>query len=544
MFANKSLKILQLLLLVLTLAGCSPQSAPPTDGQLVQHLNYGLAAHPAQLDPGKVADDSGLALVNAIFEGLVRLKPDGTYDNAMAASWEVTNKGARYIFTLRESNWANGLRVTAHDFEYAWKRALNPDNKGAYVHMLYTVKNAEGYHNSLNEQYRLKKYSVNEVGIRAENENTLVVDLVQPDPAFIKKLIYPVFSPLPQSLCEADPAEYFQARNIVGNGPFVIMQYETGIKYELCKNEAYWDKDNVRLASMTWFLIGGDVKSGWQMYKNNRLDLFEPVLQSELAEGLLKKSVRVTPVLANYIYQINTIKKPFDDIRVRRALSCALDRQTLIDKVLRGAQLPSEGLVPTGIAEQTGGDFRQNGGRLLPDNDTAEANRLLSEAGYPGGQGFPVLEILTGEEPEHYYLAEALCEEWQEKLGIEAVVVQAGWQERFDIMQKGSYDLGLSGFVANIADAAEFLEKCRARSIYNHTGWKNGEYERLLKDAAAAGESERSMALHAAEELLMAELPVLPVYDYTRAYAARGGLSGVFLPPAGPKIEFKWAYRE
>ncbi len=540
------LRIMNILLLIIIalIPGCV--SAPPTtSGPLVQHLNHALNTTPAVLDPGKLADKSEIQLANAIFEGLVRLKPDGTYENAMAKSWITENNQTRYTFKLRESTWANGEKVTAYDFEFAWKRALNPDNTGRYVYMLYTIKNAEGYQRSLDNEYRGKKYLHQDVGVHAVDENTLVVELSKPDPAFISKLIYPIFFPLPQKSYEANPEGFFEAQNIQGNGPFQILQYETNIKYELVKNEKYWDKENVKLASMTWFLAGADPITTWQMYKNNRLDLTLMIPQAELVLGLKNKSILTSPLLANYVYHFNTTKKPFDDVRVRKALSYALDRQGLVDKVLQGAQQPAAGLIPAGVSEQeSDGDFRQTGGRLVPDNNTDEARKLLSEAGYPDGKGFPVLEILVGDQPEHYYLAQALQDEWQKKLGIEVVIKQEEWQKRLDRMQKRDYDLGLAGGIADFADAAVFLEKYSLRSPYNNTGWGSAEYDKYLKMAVESNQSERSTTLHDAEKLLINELPILPIYDYTRSYAVKSSLKGVYLPPVGTEAEFKWAYLE
>jgi oligopeptide transport system substrate-binding protein len=541
--ANRWFKIVNILLLlaIALIPGC--EAEPKTSGPPVQHLNYALSATPAVLDTGKLSEKSEIQLANAILEGIVRLKPDGTFEEAMAESWEIDNKANRYTFKLRDSMWSNGEKVTAYDFEYAWKRALHPDNAGRYVYMLYTIKNAEGYHRSQNNEYRGKKYTREDVGIHAVDENTLVVELNKPDPVFINKLIYPVFFPLPQKHSEANPEEFFQPQNIQVNGPFKILQYETGIKYELVRNEKYWDKENVKLASMTWFLAGGEPQTSWQMYKNNRLDLTLTVPQSELAAGLKNNSILTEPLPVNYIYHFNTTKKPFDDVRVRRALSYALNRQSLIDNVLQGAQTPAAGLVPTGIPEQeAGGDFRKTGGILVLDNKPDEAKKLLSEAGYPDGQGFPAIELLINDQPEHYFLAVALKEEWQKSLGIEVVITREEWQKRVDRMQKRDYDFAQSGGVADLADAAAFLEKYSSRSSYNDTGWSNTEYDRLLRVAAASSDQERNAALHDAEKLLISELPVLPLYDYTQAYTVKNRLKGLYLPPVGAEAEFKWTY--
>ncbi|MCR4440840.1 MAG: peptide ABC transporter substrate-binding protein [Peptococcaceae bacterium] len=536
MFLKKGLGLfLSLALLtVFILPGCRGWQVTPR-----QHLNYDLFSEPASLDPALVSDSAGRQLVNAVFEGLVRIRPDGLYEKAMATGW-IQENGTRYVFTIRQAQWSNGEMVTARDFEYAWKRVLDPKTKSPYAFLLYEIKNAEGYNRSEDSDYRGEKKGAGEVGIRALDDRRLEVELGQPNPVFYKKLIHPVFFPVPTGLKNQD-VELFRDKKVVGNGPFLISKYEAGKKYELIKNDKYWDRENVSLQSMTWFTGTAGVKDRWQAFQKGQYDLTLNVPQDEIARGLKEGYMLTSPVFASFYCQLNTSKGPLKDIRTRQALSYALNRVEMVDTVLQGGQKPARGIVPPGMTTgQPGSDFRAEGGVLVPDNDLNEAKRLLAEAGFPEGKGFPELEMLVEDEGSHLYLAAYLKSEWKKQLGIEVKIIPLQWEQRTLRAWARQYDLILTGWPADYADAAAFLEKYVFRSGNNDTGWTSREFDEQMKMAAGSEEKERLVYLHRAEDILMAGLPVLPLYDFTRAYAVKPKVKGLCLPPAGPEADFKW----
>ena len=530
-------------IIILLGAGCDGSNRPAKAGP---HISFDLSGEPVALDPAIVYDNAGKQLINMLFEGLVRLKPDGSYEKAMAADWLIENQGLKYTFTIRNARWSNGDKVTAHDFEYAWKRILDPVANNPYAYMLYNIKNAQGYHRSQDTGYYGKKRGPEEVGIKALNDSVFVIELVKQDPALITKLIHPVFLPLPQKCAEELDQKFFTAENIVGNGPFVIASHYTGKYYELAKNMNYWDRETVKLEKITLLINDPEKTDSWEMYNRKELDVTVRIPPERIPVGLRRGVLQAAPLYANYFYEFNTAKPPFHDLRVRKAFSYCLNRETMVSQVLQGGQNPARGPTPQGMADLLpGSDFRRQDDNLVPDNDPEEARKLLAEAGYPGGTGFPRLQLVIDDKESHLYLATYLQGEWKKQLGVEIEIIPLNWRERAEKMENGEFDMALLGWVADYVDATVFLERYVTHSANNHTGWGNPDFDENIRLAAGLlNEEMRLEHLHRAETLLMSELPILPLFDYTRIYAAHKWVKGCFLPPVGPEVEFKWAYVE
>lgn len=544
---NKYSRFLQLItvisisMLLFVASGCT--TTEEDGGNRGAYLNYyatGLSEH---IDPALEEGDSGKQLINALYEGLVRLKPDGSLEKAMAEAWTSDEEGKTYTFMIREAQWSDGSAVTAYDFVYAWKRVLSPDTESPFAYMFYDIKNAKAYHHS--EDSATGAGGV-EIGVAALDDKTLVVELEQANPTFVKKLFHPVFFPLPSLLMQEKGTEGLNLNGIVTNGPFSIVSFDNQKGCELEKNDLYWDHDSVMLEGMFWKMTEDNSQDIWGMFEKGQIDLCVDVPQGGLSERLETGEVRTSPLLANYSYQFNLTKEPFDDIRVRQALSLALDRRGMTEELLQGGQSPSQGLVPRGTVDQyPGADFRLTGGNLLSGYDVEKARALLAEAGYPEGEGFPELKILTDEQPEHQYVAEYIQKQWENELGIKCVITALSWQERAAKVDRREYDLALSSWSADCYDASGFLKRFMSRSALNGTGWRNQEFDERLKEAQSNIEEEvRLSALHEAEEIIMREMPVLPLFDYTSAYAVKDHVLGLYLPPVGAGVEFKWVYFE
>ena len=526
------------------IVGCIGETVAQME-PLKQHVDYALTSVPLSLDPANLQDEAGYQFWLNMFEGLVRLQPDGTLAKAMAEDWQIEEEGEKYIFTLRESAvWSDGQKVTAHDFVSALKRNLAPGLHCPYAYLLYDIKNAEAYHRSLEQDYFGQKVVADDVGIWAEDERTLVIKLEKREPAFLKKLIHPVFYPLPAQAFQSENGDFFTVANLVGNGPFKLQQQaEPAGKYALIKNASYWDSGTVMLESMDWYFPLKDL-SGWELFEKKQVDLTTDLPFTEVAKGLKKGYLQKSPLLATYFYQFNVRQKPLEDLRVREALSFALERGKLVAEVLQGGQEPAQGLIPTGMPDSTAdSDFRQNSTNRIPDDHRKEALRLLTEAGYPNGEGFPELEFLVSNTGGHQYLAEKIAEQWEEGLGIRVKVIPLAWQELLKRMSERDYDLGLLGWVADYPDPSAFLKYFVTGSGNNDTGWLNEEYDRLIKEALN-GEEEvmRMQAFHRAEEILLAELPLLPLYEYNKVYAVKENIEGLFVSPLGHGFDFKWTF--
>ena len=541
---GKKYLVITLGLVLLTSAfivGCIGETVAKIE-PVKQHVEYVLPSVPLSLDPANLQDEAGYQFWINMFEGLVRLQPDGTLEKAMAEEWRIEEEGVKYIFTLRETAaWSDGQKVTANDFVSALKRNIAPSLHCPYAYLLYDIKNAEAYYRSMDQDYFGPKVDEDDVGIWAEDERTLVIELEKKDSAFIKKLTHPVFYPLPAQVFQFENGDFFTVANLIGNGPFKIQQVDIDEKYALVKNDSYWDKEAVILESIDWYLPQKDL-SGWQMFEEKQVDLTSDISFAEVKAGLKKGDLAKRPLLATYFYQFKVTQKPLDDLRVRQALSFALERGKLVETVLQGGQEPAQGLIPTGMPDITSGsDFRQNSTKKISDGNLKEAQRLLTEAGYPNGEGFPELEFLVSNSGGHHYLAEIIAEQWEESLGIRVKVIPLAWQELAKRMSERDYDIGLLGWVADYPDPSAFLKYFVTGSGNNDTGWFNEEYDRLIKEALNSDdEATRMQAFHQAEEILLAEVPLLPLYEYNKVYASREKIQGLFVSPLGQGLDFKW----
>lgn len=542
MFNRKKSKLLILFLSLIFLViagGCLDR----LQGERADYIRYGLNAVPSTLDPARAADSTEIQLVNTLLEGLLRQKPDGTYENAMAKEWFAEDSGKRFVFKIRDAMWTGGQKVTAEDFVYAWKRALDPDLQSPFAYLFYDIKNAEGFHRSKDAEYKGKQTASEDLAVMAADSQTLVVELNKANPDFYKKLVHPVFFPVNRELATELGEQYFTLEKMAGNGPFVLKEYEQGQKYLLEKNKSYWDEKNVSLEGMTW-VFEKDQDANWQLFQKGQLDLLLDIPQSQLAEGKKKGEIQTSPLLANYYYQFNTSREPLADKRIRLALSLALDRNKLVNEVLQGGQSAARGLIPQGLLGEEPRNELTVGSPGF-DNEPQTARQLLAEAGFAKGAGFPELEMLVEDAPSHIYVAEYLQNVWETQLGIKVKVVPLNWEEKINRTKLHEYDLVLAGWAADYPDLTGYLEGQLFLNSFHNLKWSNAEYDSLIKKAQESTDpAEYMQILLQAESLYMEELMFLPLYDFTRVSAIKERLKGLYLPPAGIATEFKWAYTD
>lgn len=506
-----------------------------------QELVVNLGAEPPTMDPGLMEDHSSITVATNIFEGLTRLNPDGKYEAAMAESWETSEDGLVWTFKLRDGiKWSNGDPVTAHDFEFAWKRALAPEFGSPYAYQLYYLKNGEKYNKG-------EITDPDQVGVKALDDKTLQVTLEAPTPYFLSLTAFPTYYPVPKKVVEANPNWAAEAATLVGNGPFKIVEWVHNDKLVIVKNENYWDKDTVKLEKIT-FLMVPDGATNVTMFENGEVDVnLGAIPQADLPRLLASGDAKVTPQLGTYYYIVNTTKPPFNDVRVRKALSLAIDRKAIVENVTRAGELPAYAFVPPGIPDVSG-DFRQNAGNYISEDmeaNIAEAKRLLAEAGYPDGKGFPPAVILYNQEGAHQPVAEAIQAMWKQNLGITNITLQSQeWKVFLQTRHNLQYDIARNGWLGDYLDPMTFLDMFTSDSGQNDTGWKSKEYDELIATAKRSADPQvRMEAMHKAEKMLFDEAVVIPIYFYVNKFQEKPWVKGVLHPPIGAE-DFKWAYVE
>ncbi|KQL43448.1 ABC transporter substrate-binding protein [Brevibacillus choshinensis] len=528
-----------ILVLSAALAGCGggDNKAGEQGGQAANEENKGpkvlrmnLHSEPPTADPALAEDSTSGALLRATFDGLTRIGEDGKPHESVAEKIDVSEDGMTYTFHLRDSKWSNGDPVTAKDFEFAWKRALDPKTASNYAYQLYYLKNAE--------EYNLGKAKVDDVGVKALDDKTLEVKLKNPTPFFLELTAFYTYFPVNQKVVEADPKWASEAKTHVANGPFKMETWEHKSKVVLVKNDNYWDKDTVKLDKIDFSMVE-DENTELSMFDNGDLDWAGAPMSALPTDAIpaLKDSgkMETRPIAGTYMYKFNTEKAPFNNAKIRKAFAYAINRQTIIDNVTQANQQPAMGLVPPTMAVTSTPYFK--------DNDVEAAKKLLEEGMKEEGiTKLPPLTLSYNTSEGHKKIAEAIQDQWKKAFGVEIKLENKEWKVFLDDMHQGNFQIARSSWTGDFNDPINFLELFKFKKGGNNdTNWENPKYQELLNKSALEKDPEkRKQILAEAEALFMDEMPAAPIYFYTHSYVKNDKVKGVVLDGLG-FVDWKWA---
>ena len=489
-------------------------------------LLLGNGTEPQGLDPHLVSGVPENNILSALFEGLIGRDASGQPAPAVARSWMLHEGGLRYRFALDPAaRWSNGDPVTAEDFVYSWQRLLNPKLGSPYADMLYYIAGAEAYHQGETTQFA-------SVGVRAEGPHRLVVQLRAPTPFFLQVLqhfsTWPVHPPTIERHGGPTNPEGTWARPglMVSNGPFVLTEWTLNQRIRVVRSGNYRAADAVRLREIHFYPIEDPVNEE-RMFRSGLLHRTASLLPQKLPfyRDHNPTALRVDPYLGTYFYRFNTRLKPLDDSRVRRALSLAVNRQEIVDNITLLGQQPAQSFTPPGLGYDPG--------TRLP-YDPERARHTLAEAGYPGGQGFPELELLYNNSEQHSRIAQAVQQMWKRELGIDIRLLSQEWKVYLTREAAGDYQVSRAGWIGDYLDPNTFLDLLVTGRGNNRTGWSHAEYDALLARAARTADWPQRLRLFArAEQLLMREMPVMPMYYYVRASLMHPDVRGWVRHPLG-----------
>ncbi len=456
---------------------------------------------PESLDPALVTGVPENRIISNLFEGLTTLDPkDLSPRPGVAESWSVSQDGRAYTFRLREARWSDGRPVTAHDFAYAWERVLDPKTGGKYAQQLYYLKNGEEYNKG-----RIADFS--QVGMRVVGERTLQVTLRCPTAYFLDLTSFFTLLPVPRWAIEAHGRNWVKPGKIVSNGPFRLVTWTPESTLVLEKNPQYWDAAHVRLQRVV-FLPTEDVNTAFKQFQAGESDWVPQVPSSQLDAVRSRPEFYASPYLGTYFFRFNVTKPPLNDVRVRKALSMAVDREALTRYVAKAGQVPSSAFVPAGMRGYSGAR-----GHAF---DVAAAKKLLAEAGYPEGRGFPQTELMYNTNELHRMIAQAVQQMWKVNLGIQVDLVNVEWKVYLARQSTLDYQIARAGWIGDYVDPNTFLDMWISGGGNNETGWSNRRYDALIARAACGTvrPQERMHALQEAEQILLDDAPVLPLYTY------------------------------
>lgn len=510
---RRTWRLLLLTFLGLALASCG-DGVPETEKAAREGiLLKGNGTEPKGLDPHLVTGVPEGAIIGALLEGLIARHPtnDLEPEPGMAESWEHNGDFSVWTFRLRDAKWSNGDPVLASDFVFSWQRILSPALGAEYAPMLYVIENAEAFNMGEIEDF-------GQVGVKALDDKTLQVTLQGSTPHFLSMIKHTSYLPVNPRVVEEHggmtdrQSGWSTLENYVVNGPFRLKSWVTNQLIEVERNPEYWDAETVRLNGIRFYPID-NANTEETMFRNNRLHLTNTVNPDKIPYfgEIMPDRLTISPYLGSYFYRLNVTREPFTDVRVRRALALALDKQLIVERVTKGGQAAATGLVPEGIP----GYIASTTVQYDPD----EARRLLAEAGYPGGEGFPEVELMINTSEAHRKIAEAIQALWKRELGIQVGIYNQEWKVYLDSQSNLDYDISRAGWIGDFVYPSTFTEMFTTGNGNNDTGWSNARYDRLVAQARMADSEEERMALfRETEEILLAEMPIIPIYWYTRVF--------------------------
>ncbi|MEZ8372492.1 peptide ABC transporter substrate-binding protein [Vibrio splendidus] len=467
----------------------------------VQEISLNNGGEVTSIDPAKQAAEPAFNLGRDLFEGLTVQDKQGRTIPGIAESWQANDNNTVYTFKLRESRWSNGEPLTAKDFVYSWQRLINPETASPYAWFaaIPSIKNSA--------EIMAGKAAPDTLGIRAVDDLTFEVTLAKPVPFFIKLLSHPVLAPVHQATVEAHASEWTQPQYIVTNGAFIVSDWKINEKMVMVKNPNYWDEDNVVMEKITWLPIG-DANVSLNRYLAGEIDqaLFIPSAQkSRLLKKHPEQVADTSASLGSTFYYLNTAKGPTKDVRVRKALSYAIDRNIMTKAIAKNGGIPMYTLVPP----QTDG-FKTHTPEFATwtqKQRNEKAKQLIADAGY--GKANPLkLTFTVPTFSKDVKMATALVGMWKSILGAQVEITQLEPKVFYALKDPGNISRG--GWTADYNEASTWLDIFVSTGEYNDSLYSNPKYDRLMSQSK--GQSDPSQEYVNAEQLLIEDMAIIPMY--------------------------------
>jgi len=518
-----------LALLFSTLFLPSAYATVPADTVLAseQHVVRGNGAEPNTLDPSFVGSGGpGEVIVNDMFEGLVIENSQGIIIPGQALKWEASSDGLVYTFTLREGlRWSNGDVLSATDFVYAWQRGVNPNTGNDTGHNFVTanIANAQAILDS--------KQPADTLGIKAVNDLTIEITLSKPTPYFMSLMSVKTFFPVPQKVVEKYGEQWTKAEHIVTNGAYTLTKWAPNEYVEVHRNSKYWDDKNSVINKVTYLGLSSQ-NAELIRYKAGEIDITNRV-QLEYYQRYMKQSpeqVKAQALLGSYVYAFNTQRAPFDDIRVRKALSMNIDRDILVEKITGQGEPQAFSVVPSTIPEYQ--SPRPEFLTLAKADSFNHAKQLLEEAGYNAANPLEI-ELTYNTSDNHKKIALAIASMWK-PLGVKVKLQNMEWKVYLSAKSEGDFQLARSWAFGDYPEPSSILAGFKCGAVGNESGYCDPRFDALMEKASTASTQTQRYQLYAEAETLVGDAAVvIPLYHYNHTRLVRSTLRG--LPENNPK---------
>ncbi|MCG0276015.1 MAG: peptide ABC transporter substrate-binding protein [Thermosediminibacteraceae bacterium] len=537
---RKSVSFALVLLLVLGMvAGCGQTGQQQQTKE--KELVFAIGSEVPSLDPQKATDTYAIMVGNAIFEGLVRVH-DGKVEKGMAKDWKVSDDQKTWTFYLREdAKWSDGKPVTAYDFEYAFKRLLDPKTASEYAYQGYYIVNGEKFNKG-------EITDPSQVGVKALDDKTLEIKLENPVKYFESLMNFISFMPVRKDIVEQYGQEFAaDADKMVYNGPFILKEWKHEQELILEKNPNYWNKDAIKLDRVR-ILVVTETNTAYQMYENGELDFvgIPPDFVEQLkAEGKAEFYYDG----AEFYLQFN-VKRPgkpwLANENFRKAVGFAIDREDYIKATMSGVSDPATRYVLPLLAGLEKKFVEEYPYEFYPKKaDPEKAKEYLNKAMQELGISDPSqikFEMLTDDSSRAKMMAETIQDMLRKNLGIEMQIKQVPFKQRLELMNKADYDVVFAGWSPDYDDPMTYLDLWVTGGGHNNTGWSNKEYDELIKFAKTTSDYKaRADKMFEAEKLLLEKGPIVPVYFRQRAWTKREYVTGLVRNFVGADPDFVYA---
>lgn len=502
-------------------------SCNKTNKKNKQTLRVNIVSEPGTLDPLKARALNDINLIKMFQEGLTREKENSLVELSLCKSYDLSEDKKIYTFHLRDAEWSNGKKITAQDFLYAWKKALDPNFPSGLANLLYCIQNAE--------EIKKGKLDSDALQVFAKNDQTLEVHLKTPTPYFLSLLANPIFFPRSENLDKKNPTWFEKPQTYLSSGPFLLKTWNHNYQIDAVKNPKYWDQNSVKMETIQLSMV--DETTGFQMFQNKELDiegspfstLALDVLESIKQAGLMQK----VSIAGSKFLRTNVKKGALQSKFFRKALALSINREEINHQLFKGLFPANTGLVPKSFGLQTKPYFQ--------DHDIVKAKELFDE--FLKENKYEELAISYVNNNRSHRLAQLLQDQIRQALGIKIALKSLESKIFFQNIKNKDYDLAISSWQADFGDPVNFLEVFRNdKCSTNNTNWENVDYEKLLQNSyLQTDDLKRNKLLARSEALLIDEMPIIPLSEYNLAYVKQDNVKDlVFTNTAG--VDFKWAF--
>ncbi|WP_300370419.1 peptide ABC transporter substrate-binding protein [Brachyspira sp.] len=498
-------KIIYLLLISIILLSCMGKNNN-------ESIRVSIGAEPQSIDPSFLSAVDSIIYAVHVFEGLTTRDKDNNIVGGAAERWDISEDGLSMTFYIRDNaKWSDGKDLIADEFVYSFRRLADPKTASSYSFLITPIKNAK--------KILEGKLPTEELGIKAIDDKTLIINFESPTAYFLELASIPIFSPLRKEFAEND--DWTSSPNTyIGNGPYKMVNRRVDEIISLELNTNYWNKDNM-VAKKIDFIMFSEVSTAYAAMKEGSILYSSKIPTANIDLIRNEGYLVIKPSLGTAYYALNNTNRVLKDKRIRRALSLAIDRNYIVENITKGGEVPAAAFIPYGLKDIEG-DFRENGGGYYSvkkedyQSNIEEAKKLLSDAGYPNGNNFPVLDFKTNP-GAGLTIAEAVQQMWKDNLNIDITITQEEWSVFQKNRQTRQYVICRADWIGDYLDPMTFADLFVSSSSGNRVGYSNIKYDKLILEAKNTIDNEiRMYNMHKAEDMLIGEdMAFIPLYHYT-----------------------------